>query len=162
MKVNVTFEGGAELSRALAELGDESTVAGRRGLRRAAKELQQELVEAAPRQEKASRKYWKLKRGGTNSAMYGQLFQNIRVREVPARRDNTVVMQVSTGNAFWGSFQEFGTVNMDAKPWMRPVFDRMHNGMIAALGRFLGMEIEKAAKRIERRARKVLPNGRNG
>lgn len=153
------FSGGLELSKALGELGDEATVAGRRALRGTAKELQEAFVEAAPRQEQATRKYWRRKDGSVGSAMYGQLFQNIRVREAKARADNTIVMMVSTGDAFWGTMLEFGTKFITARPWMRPVFDRMHNSLIAALGRNLGLQIERAARRIERKHRKA---GRGG
>lgn len=151
MKMVVKFEGGAELSANLAKLGDEATKAGRRGLRATARELQAALVEAAPRSEGGSRKYWKRANGTSASEYYGQLHENIKVREVAARKDHTIVMRVTTGNAFWGLFLEFGTVRMRARPWFRPVFDRMHNRLIDALAKSLGSEIEKAGKRIDRR-----------
>lgn len=159
MRMTVTFEGGKDLSRGLRALGDESTKTGRRALRVTAKELQAELVAAAPRQAGGpSVKSKRLKDGTVARYSYGQLFENIRVRERAARRDNTIVMEVSTGRAFWGRFLEFGTSKMDARPWFRPVWDRMQNRLVATLGQVLGKEIEKTAKR---QARRVLANGRN-
>lgn len=159
MRVSVKFEGGQDLSRALATLGDESTVAGRRSLRTTANELRDALRESAPRGDGPTKKTKRLKSGGSASYDYGRLKDNIRVTESRARKDNTIVMKVSTGNAFWGRFLEFGTVNMRARPWMRPVFDRMQNVLVASLGKQLGIQIERAAKRI---ARGTLANGRNG
>lgn len=163
MRMRQTFSGGKELSAALAELGDEATVAGRRSLRATANMLRDAFKEAAPVDPKGpTRKFWRLKGGGSGSGFYGRLKDNIRVREARARKDHTIVMIVSMGNAFWGSFLEFGTKFLAARPWARPVFDRMHNMLISTLGKQLGSQIEKAAKRIARRNRAVLPNGRNG
>lgn len=136
------FEGGRELSAALKALGDEATVAGRRALRSTGNELRDEIKSAAPV-------------GPGQHERYGHLRDNIRVREQRAQRDNTIVMAVTTGRAFWGNFLEFGTRKMAARPWMRPVFDRMHSRLIARLGDDLGTQIERAAKRIERRAKRA-------
>ena len=152
MRFNISVSGGADLSRALASLGDESTVAGRRALRSAAKELQTALIAAAPRGTGDAQ--------SENRRRYGQLFKNIRVREARALRNNTVVMTVSSGDAFWARFLEFGTVRMKAKPWFRPVWDRMQNRLVSGIGTQLGIQIERAARRIARRG--TIPNGRNG
>jgi len=160
MKMNLKFEGGADLSRALSELGKDATVAGRRSLRATANEFRDALRAAAPRNAKGeTKKSWTRKDGSVGSARYGQLRENIKVRESRARVNNTIVMMVTTGNAFWGSFLEWGTVKMRARPWFRPVWDRMQNVLIARLGQKLGGQIEKAAKRVAKRG--VLPNGRN-
>lgn len=160
MRMTVNFEGGKDLSRGLRALGDESTKVGRRSLRQTANLLRDELIAAAPRNPAgATEKSKRLKDGSVARYRYGQLFQNIRVRELRVRMDNTIGMVVSTGNAFWGNFLEFGTRKMAARPWFRPVWDRMQNRLIAELGQVLGKNIEGAARR---QARRVLPNGRNG
>jgi HK97 gp10 family phage protein len=162
MRMTVQFEGGRELSAALRTLGEESTKTGRKALRLTAKELQAELVAAAPRQAGgASTKSKRLRDGTVARYSYGQLFENIRVRERAAQRDNTIVMEVSTGRAFWGRFLEFGTSKMAARPWFRPVWDRMQNRLIGTLGQTLKVEIEKTTKRQARASRRVLANGRN-
>lgn len=160
MRMQVKFDGGVELSRGLRALGDESTKVGRASLRKTANLMRDELIEAAPRNPKGpTEKVRRLKDGSVARYSYGQLFQNIRVREMRVRQNNTIGMVVSTGNAFWGTFQEFGTSKLRARPWFRPVWDRMQNRLIAELGQILGKGIEQAARR---QARKVLSNGRNG
>lgn len=152
MRMTTKFEGGLELSRGLRALGEESTKVGRRSLRKTANELRDALIDAAPRNEAGeTEKSWRRKDGTVARARYGQLFQNIRVREMRVRKDNTIGMVVSTGNAFWGSFLEFGTVKLRARPWFRPVWDRMQNRLVASLGQILGQEIERTARQIERR-----------
>jgi HK97 gp10 family phage protein len=151
MKTSVTFEGGRELSQALATLGPEATVAGRRALRASAKELAEAVRSNAPVGEGSAQKSYRTKVGQSVKYNYGRLKDNIRVREARARKDNTIVMQVTSGNAFWGRFLEFGTVKMGARPWFRPVFDRMHNSLVKAISKNLGTQIERAAKRLARK-----------
>lgn len=56
------------------------------------------------------------------------------------------------GNAAW---QEYGTVHMPAHPFMRPAADFEAEGVIEDVGRFLKDRIEKAKKRIARKAAKA-------
>lgn len=152
MRFTTRFEGGLELSRGLRTLGEEATKVGRRSLRKTANELRDALIDAAPRNKAGeTEKSWRRKDGSIGRARYGQLFQNIRTRELRVRKNNTIGMVVSTGNAFWGSFLEWGTEKMDAQPWFRPVWDRMQNRLVASLGQILGQEIERTARQIERR-----------
>jgi HK97 gp10 family phage protein len=91
---------------------------------------------------------------------YGHLRTNIRVRKVDARKANAVVYAVTTGNAFWGYFLEFGTVAMAPHPWARPIVERLRGEMvtvqIAVLNRKINEAISSAPK-----FGPVSPNGRN-
>lgn len=156
------MEGAAELSAALAALGAEvATKIGRQAVRASAVELRDELVEGAPLGP-GGKKYWRLKNGDVRSRDYGHLRDNIRVRAVRSRKQNHIVYEVTTGRAFWGTFLEFGTVSMRPHPWFRPILDRLHNRLFDVQADLLRTGIEKAAKRLARRSRAVLPNGRNG
>lgn len=160
MRMTVHVEGLKELEEALFALGDESTVAGRRALRATSNGLRNALIEAAPHSGRAStRKYWRLKSGEVGSADYGHLRDNIRVTEQKVRKDHSIIMRVHTGDAFWANFLEFGTRNMAARPWMRPVFDRLRATMLSELKANLGRQIELAAKRNARKARKAKAKG---
>ena len=57
------------------------------------------------------------------------------------------------GNAAW---QEFGTVHMPANPFMRPAADFEAEGVIEEMGKQLKLRIDKARKRIAKRAAKGL------
>lgn len=155
MRVGVKFEGGAELSRALRELGEESTKTGRTSLRATANELRAVLRETAPVGTGPTTKKRRLKNGQSVTYDYGRLRDNIRVREQRAIRDNSVVMAVSTGNAFWAVFREFGTVDQPARPWFRPVWDSMQTRLIDYLGKRLWDNIDRTARRQARRAAKA-------
>lgn len=164
MRTTVRVEGLKELEKSLKALGDEATVAGRRALRREANMLRDALKEAAPysgdnanttkyRRLKARKGKRRILAGLVRMTDYGHLRDNIRVREAKARKDHTIVMMVHTGRAFWGSFLEFGTRKMAARPWMRPTFDGMQMGIVEGIKKQLGRQIELAAKRLARRAK---------
>ncbi len=140
-------EGVEDLRKALAELGDGATKAGRAGLRAQATAVRNELRAAAPVGTGPTVRKRRLKSGATAQADYGRLKDNIRVREEKATTDNTLVMMVTTGRAFWGAFQEFGTVNMPARPWFRPVWDRMEGVVQDQLAARLRKAIDAAARR---------------
>jgi HK97 gp10 family phage protein len=156
------LEGVAELKAALAELSNEvATKEGRNANRAAAGVIQKAFKEYAPYRPGVQLKYWKTK-GGSKSRDYGDLRDNIRVRLAKARKENTITYNVTTGNAFWGYFLEYGTVNMPAQPWMRPAFD-------AFVGRATQVQIDRLKVGVERAAKKankarnggMLSNGRS-
>jgi HK97 gp10 family phage protein len=158
----VKLEGLEELKANLAALGEEvATKVGVRANREAAKAMAVYVKAFAPVGTGPTLKRWKRKDGSVGSADYGRLNENIRVRRARARSENTITFNISTGRAFWGSFLEFGTVNMPAQPWMRPAVD-------AGATQGLNVQIEELRKGIERAtkrmrvSRRVLPNGRNG
>ena len=56
--------------------------------------------------------------------------------------------------AIRGQMQEFGTANQPPQPFMRPAWDGGKMDVLKAIGRDLGSEIEKTAKRVAKRAAK--------
>lgn len=141
----VKLEGVAELNAALKALGDQvATKVGAKATRDAAKELQEVFATTAPFD--PTEKSRRLK--GGQQVDYGHLRDQMKVRKTRVRKAHTVRYQVSTGNAFWGSFLEFGTVKMAARPWMRPAFN-------VAAPRVLDVMIEGLREGIEREAKRA-------
>lgn len=64
------------------------------------------------------------------AAQYGHARDNIRIGPVKAQKVNAVVYKVSTGDAFWLRFYEFGTVKQPARPTFRPIVERMKSEFI--------------------------------
>lgn len=140
--IRVKMEGVAELKAALEELGDvTATKVGVRANREAAAELRMNLAAVAPYDSTKDNK------------KYGHLRDAIRVRKVKSRTANTIVHIVSTGVAFWGSMQEFGTVKMAARPWWRPLVDANYERIFKLQTDKLGAGIEREAKRIANKNR---------
>lgn len=58
------------------------------------------------------------------SQAYGHLKENVRLfklkLDIPK---NKVIFRVSTTDAFWGNFLEYGTKMIQAMPWFRPAAD---------------------------------------
>ncbi len=155
--MRLELHGGTDLEAALAALGkDVATRTGQRAVRNSSTALREELVATAP-----FRPGRRMRPGGAD---YGHLRDNLKVRKVRAKKPGLVLYRVSTGDAFWGNFLEFGTVNMAARPWMRPTVDRMKGKLVEIMFDTLKRGIERAAKRLVKRpaAGGVLPNGRNG
>lgn len=152
--VRTKIEGVAELKAALEELGEVvATKIGVKANRDSATQLMKVLAEAAPYDATHRKKYWKRKNGTVATAYYGHLRDAIRVRKVKAQNANTIVHLVSTGDAFWGNFQEFGTVRMPARPWWRPAVDVVYSRILSIQISGLSDGIEREAKRIARKNR---------
>jgi HK97 gp10 family phage protein len=131
------MEGGRELDAALAELGtDVATRIGVEAVREAAEALQETWQRVAPfdPDRKAGRSY-------------GHLRANIRVRREGTDNANVIAFRVSTGDAFWGNFLEFGTVKMAARPWARPAVESMKQELVTIQSTVLRAGIEGARKR---------------
>lgn len=146
------LEGAKELDAQLTALGVE--VAGKLGVaatRKASKALQAELIASAPYNPKGpTPKVYTAKDGDVRRTDYGHLRDNLRVRRVKADKPFVIRFQVTTGRAFWGSFLEWGTVRMGAKPWARPTFDRMHKTLMDVVMQTLRVGVDRAAKRAAR------------
>jgi HK97 gp10 family phage protein len=56
------------------------------------------------------------------SQKYGSLSANIEVQALKPKHKGERGYKVTTGDAFWGHFLEFGTIKMAARPWFRPAF----------------------------------------
>jgi HK97 gp10 family phage protein len=133
----VKVEGVSELKAAFEQLGVEvSTRIGVRANREAARLLQSELIQAAPYDPREKKR----------AKNYGHLRDNIRIRRQRAR--------VTTGNAFWGNFLEFGTVRMPAQPWFRPIVESLRELLLGKQIGGLRDGIEREAKKAARIARR--------
>lgn len=149
------MQGLGELQRNLAELGNEvATKIGRTADRKAARLLADEVRQRAPHRPGVQKKSYSQRRKGQKTGVvtqtdYGDLRDNITVRLQRARKDFTITYTVSTGKAFWGFFLEYGTVNMAARPFMRPAFDTMVATLQAAQADELRKGIERTVKRMK-------------
>lgn len=151
------LEGVSELKAALAELSNEvATKEGRRANRAAAKVVFDAVYSYAPHRPGVQKKYYK-----GSGRDYGDLRDNIKIRLAKARKDNVITYNITTGNAFWAGFLEFGTVNMTARPWMRPAFDASVRSGADVQITELRKGVERAAKKANRLSRNVASNGRN-
>lgn len=161
MSAKMTFQGGRELERALKELGEkESTKIGNRVMRAATKRMFQEIRDRAPVGTQPTRRTRRKKNGQQVVADYGRLTSpgNLKFRKLPKKPGSTEIsFMVTTGNAFWGLFLEFGTAEMRAYPFIRPTFDRE---VVPTLN-FIGDELGKGIVKSARKFGKILPNGRN-
>lgn len=66
-----------------------------------------------------------------------------------------VVSVGPTRRAFWGIFPEFGTAHSAPQPYMRPAWDETQNAMPSMVGNSLWEEIEKARKRLAKKAERL-------
>ena len=65
-----------------------------------------------------------------------------------------VEMYVGPGQHPQAIMQEFGTYKEPAQPYMRPAWDTMRYTALDLIGAHLGLEIEKTARRVARKAAK--------
>lgn len=138
----IKMEGLEDLKANLLALDEAvATKIGVKADRDAANILKSALVEAAPYDP-------------TAESPYGHLRENIRVRKQQVRTAHTIRYVVDTGKAFWGAFVELGTVKMAARPWMRPVFERLVAELREAQEQGLRDGIEREAKRTARIAKR--------
>lgn len=160
------LDGAAELDAQLAALGSAiATEIGRDAAIASAEALRAAWIAGAPYYERSSTmKYWSLANGSTGKANYGHLRDNIEVGPVKAQKVNAVVYKVTTGNAFWGYFLEHGTVKMAAKPWARPIIERMKSELINVQIDVIndGIEAITGSRVAVGGFGPVLANGRNG
>ncbi len=81
------------------------------------------------------------------SEKFGPLHKNIRVARVK-KTGLSVEMAIHNGRAFWGSFLEFGTRHISARPWMSPAFDTTVRPALAKVGERLGKGLENTAQEL--------------
>jgi HK97 gp10 family phage protein len=77
----------------------------------------------------------------------GELAENILIRTARDQGQVTVLIGPAR-SAFQGIFQEFGTKNHPAQPFMRPAFDSKAVEALAIIGDRLGKNLTRAAKRL--------------
>ena len=89
----------------------------------------------------------------------GKLAASIKVRKVGRSTGDSVHMVVTTGDAFWGNFLEFGTGRQPARPFMRPALDATGGAALVKIGKAMGRGIEREARKLAgsfAKARKAL------
>lgn len=130
MAAKTRIEGAAELDKVLQRLPTiVSRSVGRGALQAGARPIREAAKQKAPRDE-------------------GDLSRNIVARTVRRGRDEILVRIGPTKEAFQGLFQEFGTKNHPAQPFMRPAFDENAQEALTRIGRQFGRGVERAAKRL--------------
>jgi HK97 gp10 family phage protein len=72
--------------------------------------------------------------------------------KVSNARDTAAVQIGPSKRAFYGGFQEFGTEKHKPQPFMRPTLDQDGQGAIAVFASHMKAGIERAAKRLAKRA----------
>jgi len=84
------------------------------------------------------------------SETYKRLFQNIKVKPLRYLRKRKGVRgaRVSTGNAFWGMFLEFGTRFISARPWFRPAISKSVDSAVNKMKEILGRGIDREAGKL--------------
>lgn len=75
---------------------------------------------------------------------YGHLKDNIRVRREGTDNPNQIAFRVTTGNAFWGYFYEFGTVHQPPRPIFRAETEGMKDELVSIQIQRLRAGIEAA------------------
>jgi HK97 gp10 family phage protein len=142
----IMVEGFQELDAQLAAIGATlATEAADEAVLASAKLLQVAWTQGAPYREGERRKYWTLASGAAKSAVYGHLRTNIRSPQGRCPQgDGSVVYAVTTGDAFWGYFLEFGTVDMAPHPWARPIVERMRGELVTVQIDVLNRKIDEA------------------
>jgi len=144
----IMVDGFDELDAQLAAIGTAlATEAADEAVHRSADLLRDAWIQGAPY------------RAGDRSK-YGHLRTNIRVRKVDARKATAVVYAVTTGNAFWGYFLEFGTAMMAARPWARPIVEGLRGRLVTVQIEVLQAKIDEAIAGAPRFG-PVRANGRN-
>ena len=104
------------------------------------------LRSAAPRHGKGKQ--------SKNSIKYRPLVRNIRsfvlksLKRIRGRRG----ARVSTGDAFWGLFLEFGTSRQPARPWFRSTIEENVQAVEQVLKQELAAGIEHEAKKLADKA----------
>jgi HK97 gp10 family phage protein len=146
----VFVEGLDEVEIALRELPDATS---RNVLKRVAKKVLQPIADRAAMLAPVDK---------------GRLRHSINVSDKLSRRQrsqfqrtdpNDVVMFVGAGAVPQAHMQEFGTVDQEPQPFMRPAWDGGKDKVLEDIKGELWTEIEKAAKRLARKAAKQAAAG---
>lgn len=129
----------------LAKVSTEvATKIGDKAVRASADYLRDEWKRGAPYLPGNRLKSYVRRDGSALRADYGHLRDNIRTKKINPRNQTAVVYKVTTGDAFWGYFLEFGTVNMAPRPWARPIVEAKRESVLKIQIQVLRDGIEKA------------------
>lgn len=140
------IEGLDGLDAALKEFPDKLA---KKALRRAMSQggaiLRDEMKVRAPRQAEPR----SLTSGG---AKYGPLWRNIRMSLRFLPRDPSVLVKVGPRAkvAFYALFGEFGTSHQPARPWLRPIWERLKQRTLDKIVSELRSSVDKIANEVKR------------
>lgn len=135
MPESFKLEGAAEWDRQLAALGEKvATEIGRDAVIASAELLRDAWQAGAP--------YNPDQRGA--SKQYGHARDNMRIGPVRNKNVHAIVYRVSTGDAYWLHFYEYGSVHQPARPTFRPINERMRPMLIETQVEKLNEGIEAA------------------
>ncbi len=152
MKMGVKLEGLAGLEEALVELEQFTgrTTSGKnavqRGMRKALASIEARAKQLVPEDSGKLRESIATKKARARRGAGGRYLREsgIEMLTGPTGREEGGV----------GAFQEFGTVNMPASPFMRPAADAGADQVITEVAGLLRDEITKTAERARKRAAK--------
>lgn len=133
--------------KALAEVGARATQKNilRRALLKAAKPIDDQASALAP-----------VETGKLQVSVVAGTALTRRQRSTAYKAGALGVVEVHVGTALSrGLFQEFGTVKMPAKPFMRPAWEANKDGAVKIISTEIWTEIEKAAARASRKRAKL-------
>lgn len=85
------------------------------------------------------------------SQRYGTLKKNLRMRPFRNPRPGFRGSRVSTRDAFWGFFYEFGTKHQAARPWFRPAIESANGAAIRAFNAAIARGLVREATRLANR-----------
>ena len=85
------------------------------------------------------------------SKEYGSVLANLGTVRKKSVRKGQKGSLISTGNAFWSWFYEFGTRHQPARPWFVPAFRGASRKVLDKLSSALGDGIEKAFEKLLRK-----------
>lgn len=149
MRPTIKIEGLKELDAALAELPKATA---KNVLRRVGRKALEPMVAAArdgaPVKSGALRKSMKVasRLSKRQASLHRKMFKSDKA---------SVELFAGASNLPHAHLLEFGTVNIAPRPFMRPAWDGNHRGMLESIKTDLAIEIEKAAKRLARKAARL-------
>lgn len=83
-----------------------------------------------------------------------------RQAQMVRKADSKSSAEIHVGTADPAGIQtEFGNVNQNAEPWLRPAWDQNKEGALNTIATDLGGEIDKAAARLARKAARAARGG---
>lgn len=139
----VKLEGFRELDASLRELTSRATAknVARRALKKAAEPIDDMASRLAPR---------------LTGRLSVSVITGTQLTPSQRRGINRNSVEVYVGTVLSrGRYNEFGTINMAANPFMRPAWDAKQDEALLIIRHELAVEIEKAAQRAARKAIKL-------
>lgn len=147
VRVDIELDGFKELDRALGKLPYEvGTKVLQNAVTSAILPARKAIYNAAPIGQDDNRN--PESKSGKIKLKYGKLRENIKKRKSRTYSDKSKSAYISTGDAFWGFFLEFGTRYIPATRWFSKAFESAQNEMLAKLKKDLARGIEKKFKEL--------------